>query len=451
MTVVQNKVFNAAGAPIVGAYVPISLSIPGYLDDGTIVAPITVVTDANGLWQADLVPNSDISPEGTYYRVSESGVLSLISVPSSGTPPFEMTDLLVSDPDNPGAIVSGVVTVDGRAGAVSLTDLYVNSTGDTMTGMLRMNYNGFDADVARDLSAASSTGIAYTSGPITQASSTSISVPAGVAMFSHHDFDAQSFTAVEYGPTTVTITDLSDPLTYFMVDDTGAIVQNEGVPTRTQRRSFAILGRAVVIAGSIASVQDSPVLSTHPMSFAFDMLNAIGDIRVDGIRAAAIASSLTFSLSAGSIFNPGANYQVDPDDPNVSPFNAVSPTAFRYVTQSGVVDTAPRTNVDPSIYDLGGTVTAIGGGVGSTTIQRIHCFPTQNVFIQLGQTVYSSLTAALDAIAIGDTPNFVTHPDLRGGGVRTAFLVCQRNTTNLADTATARVLRATRFGDPGGL
>jgi hypothetical protein len=463
VTIVQNKVFNAAGEPIAGAYVPISLSIPGYLSDGTIVAPITVVTDVNGLWQADLVPNDDISPEGTYYRVSESGVLSFISVPSGGTPPFEMTDLLVTTPENPGEVVSGVVSVDGRVGAVSLSDLYtteayadagdalrVAKAGDTMTGALQMDYNGFELDVARDLSIASSTGVAYTSGPITQASSTSVSIPAGVAVFSHHNFTEQSFTAVEYGPATVTIDDLSDPLTYLMVSDTGAIVQNDGVPTRAQRRNFAILGRAVVIAGAIVSVQDSPILATHPLSFAFDMLNAIGDIRVDGIRAAAISSTLTFSLTAGNIFNPGANYQNDEDDPNVTTFNAVSPTSFRYVTQSGVVGTA-RTTIDPSIYDVGGVVTAVGGGAGSSTIQRVHCFPTQNVFIQLGQTVYSSLAAAVDALSVGDTPGFTTHPDLRGGGVRTAFIVCTRTATNLADTAQARVLRATRFGDPGGL
>ncbi len=464
MTIVQNKVFNAAGEPIVGAYVPISLSIPGYLDDGTIVAPITAVTDANGLWQADLIPNVDISPEGTYYRVNESGVLSFIAVPSGGTPPFELTDLLVTTPENPGEVVSGVVSVDGRVGAVSLSDLYtteayadagdalrVAKAGDSMTGALTMSYNGFDIDVARDLSVASSTGVAYTSGPITQASSSSVNIPAGVAVFAHHDFLEQSFSAVEYGPATVTITDLSDPLTYFMVNDSGAIVQNEGVPTRSQRRNFAILGRAVVIAGAIANVQDSPVLAAHPMAFAFDMLNAIGDIRVDGIRAAPISSTLTFSVSAGNIFNPGANYQNNEDDPNVTPFNAVSPASFRYVTQSGVVSATPVTAINPAIYDVGGTVTAVGGGAGSSTIQRVHCFPTQNIFIQLGQTVYSSLAAAVDALSVGDTPTFVTHPDLRGGGVRTAFIVCTRTATNLSDTTQARVLRATRFGDPGGL
>lgn len=451
MTIVQNKVFNASGEPIAGAYVPISLSTPGYLSDGTIVAPITAVTDVNGLWQADLVPNGDITPEGTYYRVNESGVISFIAVPSGGTPPFELTDLLVTTPENPGEVVSGVVSVDGRVGAVSLSDLYVDSSGDTMTGALQMSYNGFGIDVARDLSISSSTGIAYTSGPITQASSSSVSIPAGVAVFAQHSFSGQSFASVEYGPATVTISDLSDPLTYLMVDSSGAIVQNEGVPTRAQRRNFAILGRAVVLGGAIVSVQDSPILSTHPMAFAFDMLNAIGDVRVDGIRAAAIATSLTFSLTSGGIFNPGANYQNDEDDPNVSQFNAVSPTAFRYVTQTGVVGTTTRTTIDPTIYDVGGVVTTVGGGAGSSTIQRVHCFPTQNVFIQLGQTVYSSLAAAVDALSVGDTPAYVTNPDLRGGGVRTAFIICTRTATNLADTSQARVLRATQFGDPGGL
>lgn len=306
------------------------------------------------------------------------------------------------------------------------------------------------------VAASVSTGVIHVSGALTAPTSTSVLIPAGLAQFADHDdADGEQFLeVVSYGPVTVELEDTTDPLTYFMIDRTGAVVQNAGVPTRAQRRQYAVLGRVVVLGGVIVSVQDSPLLSAHPLTFAIDMLSALGDIRVSGIRASPIAGGLTFSLTSGFIFNPGANYQNDIHDPNVSPFNAQSPAQFRYVTQNAVIGGAvTRTTIDPANYDVGGVVTPVPGGAGTTTIQRVHCFPTQNVFIQYGQNTFSSLSAALDALAVGEsggTP-FVTHPDLVGGGVRTAFMVVTRTAANLADTANARVTRATRLGDPGGL
>lgn len=304
------------------------------------------------------------------------------------------------------------------------------------------------------VAASVSTGVIHSSGPITAASSTSVLIPLGLAQFADHDQSGgeQFLEVVEYGPITVELDDTTDPLTYFMIDRTGAVVQNAGVPTRAQRRQYAVLGRVVVLGGVIVSTQDSPLLSAHPLTFAIDMLSALGDIRVSGIRAEPVAGGLTFNLTSGFIFNPGANYQNDIHDPNVSPFNAQTPASFRYVTRNSVISTL-RTTIDPANYDVGGVVTPVPGGAGTTTIQRVHCFPTQNVFIQYGQNTFSSLSAALDALAVGEsggTP-FVTHPDLAGGGVRTAFMVVTRTAASLTDTANARVTRATRLGDPGGL
>jgi len=409
-------------------------------------ATITVpTTDAAGIFPLDRTLRVNLSLDSGW------AARYFIEVPT-GVGTLELADIpqLLSAGVAPSSAFAQILE-DANEYTDAAAALKVNKAGDTMTGPLLVAHNGYNVDLTHDLSIASSTGIAYTNGPLTAASSTSVNIPAGVAVFSHHSFSEQSFSTVNYGPTVVTIDDLSDPLTYFMINEAGAVVQNAGVPTREQRRDYAILGRAVVLGSVISNVQDSPVLAKHPHSFTHDMLSAIGAIRVDGIRATAIASSMTFSLTGGNIFNPGANYQFNEKDPNVSPFNAVTPASFRYVTQSGIVDVTPRTAIDPTIYDVGGVVTAVGGSGAFTTIQRVHCFPTQNVFIQLGQNTYSTLANALDALAVGETLPFTTHPDLRGGGVLTAFIIAQRSTTNLADTTVARVARATRFGDPGGL
>lgn len=342
--------------------------------------------------------------------------------------------------------------VDNEVNALSGT--YVDTSGDTMTGALNLQYNSIASDVGHDLSMSLSTGIMHQDGPISQASSTQVTVPAGLATFvgPHHEHSDPVVKTVAFGPATVTITDLTDPLTYFGVDINGSIVQIDGVPTRAQRRQYAILGRAVVINNVITNVQDSPILAAQPLATALDILQAIGDIRVSGIRLDPVAGTLTFNVTSGEIFNLGANNVANPDDPNVSPFNAQSPGQFRYVTQNAVIPTL-RSTIDPANYDVGGTVTAVPGGAGTTTVQRVHCFPTQNIFIQYGQNTFSSLAAALDALAVGEsgTMPFVTHPDLRGGGVRTGFIVVTRTATSLTDSANSRIVRASQFGNPGGL
>lgn len=336
-----------------------------------------------------------------------------------------------------------------------VTNAAVNVTGDTMTGPLNLVYNNISSNVGHDLTVVASTGIMHQDGPIVLATSTSVTIPAGLVTFveAHHVHADPILKTVAYGPETVTLDDPSDPLTYFLVDIDGNILQNAGVPTRAQRRQYAILGRVVVLSGAIVSVQDSPVLAAQPLATTLDVLAGLGQLRVSGIRVTPNTGVMTFAVSSGEIFNLGANNAANPDDPNVSTFNAQNPAAFRYVTQNSVVDVATRTLVDPLNYDVGGTVTAVPGGAGTTTIQRIHCFPTQNIFVQYGQNTFSSLAAALDALSVGESGAmpFVTHPDLIGGGVRTGFFVVTRTATSLTDSANARVIRATKLGDPGGV
>lgn len=360
-----------------------------------------------------------------------------------------------------GDTMTGALTLPGNPTELlhATTKSYVDNTtvsltGDTMSGALNLLYGAVSTDVGHDMTIVASTGVLDPGGSLTLASSSSVNVPAGFAMFvnPHHIHGAPLVKTVAYGGFAVTIANLANPLTYLMVDSTGAIVQNAGVPTRAQRRQFAVLGRVVVLGGAITNVQDSPILAAQPVHTTLDVLNSLSDVRVNGIVVTPNSGTMTFAVTSGGIFNFGANNVNNPDDPNVTMFNAINPGAFRYVTQSGVVDVTPRTDVDPSIYDVGGVVTTVPGGAGTTTIQRVHCYPTQNIFIQLGQQTFSSMDAAIAALTLGDagTTPYVTNPSLLGGGVRTAFILVTRTATNLADTANARIARATKLGDPGG-
>lgn len=396
----------------------------------------------NGHFSIDLVPQdaTGIDPTGWSYEVVadlDNGLRwRRFMTLTKDDPEVFLADVLEPMPDDP-----------------SFDSLFLPLDGGTLTGALDLDYGRISSDVGHDLSLSISTGVMHSTGPIVQASPTSVNIPMGLAMFvdAVHMHSDPKLTTVAYGGSTVELNNTVDPLTYFMVDDTGAIVQNAGVPTRAQRREFAILGRVVVLGGAIVNVQDSPIKNEQPLATTLDILNALGDLRVSGVRAAGVPGTLTFNMGAGEIFNLGANHSVDPADPNVSLFLDQSPAEFRYVTQNGIVDTTPRTNVDPAIYDVGGVVTPVPGGANTTTIQRVHCFPTQNIFVQLGQFTYSSLEAAVSALGVGETMPFVTNPDLQGGGVRTAFIIATRTAVDLGDLSTSRIARATQFGNPGGL
>lgn len=398
----------------------------------------------DGEFSIDLVPQdaTGIDPTGWTYQILGE----FVNAPNWST-------FATLTKDSPSVILSDII--QPSAVDPNFESSLLPLSGGTLTGPLLLEYNSISSDVGHDLTLALSTGIMHQSGPIVAASPTSITIPMGIATFvgSFHDHSDPSTNTVEFGPETVELDDPSDPLTYFMVSSAGAIVQNAGVPTRKQRREFAILGRVVVLGGAIVSVQNSPILVAQPLGTTLDIIDSLSDIRTSGIIVTPIVDTLMFDVSVGEILNLGANSQVDLADPNVSPFNAQSPAQFRYVTQNDSVDISTRTLVDPTIYDVGGTVTAVPGGSNTTTIQRVHCFPTQNIFVQLGQNTYGSLTEALNALSIGETgPNpFVTHPDLVGGGVRTAFIIATKSSASLSDTSTARISRATRLGDPGGV
>ncbi len=67
------------------------------------------------------------------------------------------------------------------------------------------------------------------------------------------------------------------------------------------------------------------------------------------------------------------------------------------------------------------------------------------ISVQYGQTVYSSLVNALDAIGVG---TFVPNPGLAQLAALIGYIVVTRTATNLADTTQARFVTAAKFDTP---
>lgn len=85
----QVRLAGAGGEPVVG-----------YANGNTIVADRDVYADPTGAWSLNLVPNSEISPSGTVYRLDYDSVLTrdavYISVPATGS--YDVSEILTAPP-----------------------------------------------------------------------------------------------------------------------------------------------------------------------------------------------------------------------------------------------------------------------------------------------------------------------------------------------------------------
>lgn len=140
---VHNVVTDPSGSPLKGVIVRVALVVsattsraPGYTTAGDIISTATAITDADGTWSMELVPNSAITPANTFYRVSEIGYPSEIVVPSTGGP-YLVGSILASPPPTPavpgitGVQIAADGTVAGNRPEINL----VSGTNVTVTAV----------------------------------------------------------------------------------------------------------------------------------------------------------------------------------------------------------------------------------------------------------------------------------------------------------------------------
>jgi len=259
---------------------------------------------------------------------------------------------------------------------------------------------------------------------------------------------APTVTKVTFAATTVTITNLSEPITWLLIDDTGTLSQQTTRPTNTQRRTHLVLGGVLVAGGGIIQDQSLPNYPPQALNQLYDLMDALGPFNVTGNLLTPAGANLQLAKTAGTVFNRGFNHFAGATltrDPHISSTAAQNPVTMRYVTQVPAAPVATVTVVDPTMYDVAGTITAVPGGSATSTIQRVYITPlnevTQQVVIQYGQTAYASLDAAIAAIG---NQTFVKNPNLADATLL-GYVVTKKSCTNLSVAADARVIQAARL------
>lgn len=247
---------------------------------------------------------------------------------------------------------------------------------------------------------------------------------------------------------------LARSITWWLMDSTGAVVQQAARPTPEQRRSHIVLGVSLYDTGlaQLVEVQSLPVILPQGPNQVADLMDAIGPLNLSGNMISANGANLSFNKAAGTLFSRASNRFVTgvlTTNPHISPSPAQTPATFRRIIRTSSIPTPPPvTTVDPTRYDNNGVLTLIGGGTNTASIQRVWLFATNvasaQIAVQYGQATYASLTAAVAAIG---TETFTPAPVTTDGAL-IGYLAMTRVATNLSDPTQATFVRAGKFPTP---
>jgi hypothetical protein len=243
-------------------------------------------------------------------------------------------------------------------------------------------------------------------------------------------------------------------ITWWLMDASQTITQQEAAPTNEQRRTHLILAQTSydIVSGAIFDMNALVVGLAQPVNQLGDLMEALRPFSVAGNFVTANGANLSLSKSSGTIFSRSTNHFAGglvTDNPHISTSAAQSPVTFRRILRAPVGPTPPLvTTIDPMNYDAGGVLTPVGGGSNTSTIQRVWMFASDivaaQIVVQYGQATYNSLGAASAAVG---KETFIPHP-LTAVGTLIAYVAVIRTATDLSDSTQAVFIPAAKFAVP---
>lgn len=247
---------------------------------------------------------------------------------------------------------------------------------------------------------------------------------------------------------------LTRSITWWLMDSTGAVIQQAAIPTPSQRRTHLALGVSLFDTGlgQLVEVQTLQVSLPQPVNQLADFMDAVGPLSLSGNLLTPSGATLQFNKSAGTLFSRGSNLFVSgvlTNDPHTSPSPAQTPATLRRIMRTSAIPTPPPVGtVDPTQFDNAGVLTAVGGGVNTATVQRVFLFATNiataQIAVQYGQQTYSSLTQAVQSLGT----EIYTPAPITAVGALIGYICVIRTATNLSDPTQAVFIRASKFPTP---
>jgi hypothetical protein len=351
----------------------------------------------------------------------------------------------------------GTFTADISGFALSS---HINSIGyigivDAISGSLYVTITNEETSLSLSaternilIGSATSTGV-YDYTGMTIATSASFTVPPlkGFIVDNTGSYATEPYvTNVVFGGGTYPATNIAtQDFTYVLIDRNNNIIQQANFPTPQERRDNILLGKVVHINHTNISIINNTVdYGVSPFSTMRDMFSPVSIIN-DGITPYPNGANLSFNKTAGSLYGLGINWTNNPKSPNKVTLSASLPVTLFRATQTTIA--TPVTTVDPTNYDVAGTITVIPNPSNNATNMRIYQFPTGTVVVQYGQTVYSSLSNAIAGI---QAETFVKNPAIIGSAVLIGVLSVTKGCTDLSNSSTAKFTPVSVFGETTG-
>jgi hypothetical protein len=222
--------------------------------------------------------------------------------------------------------------------------------------------------------------------------------------------------------------------TYVAIDINGDLFLTANPLTATQRRNYIRLGVLVHLDNTVLSyIDNQPVVNLEIGGQVQDILEAFGFKSLSGNRIFPVSTNMKIKKESGRVFKSGANFNNLTTQPHTFDLTAQNPITFRYRTQTGA-EGVDVTDINPAIYDVNGTITAMPATATLATIQRVYVFQDNVIRIQPGQRFFNNLNEAVTAI---NSDVFITNDDISDNGLYLGAIVLIRGTTNLSTLAQA--------------
>lgn len=232
--------------------------------------------------------------------------------------------------------------------------------------------------------------------------------------------------------------------TYIYIDINGAVLQSTLEPTPQLRRDNILLGKLIHQDNtSIFLASTRPEVIPNPSNQLTDFFNGLGIINLKGNQISPNGINLSIDKSSGTIHQAGINYDFDKKSPNIKEMSAQSEAILFYGTQSETV-ASPTLFIDATNYDVGGVITPVGGGSGTSTNQRVYLFSSGIIGVQYGQQTYPTLA---DAISGVQNEPFVIFQDLADNAILLGIISVSRAASDLSDTGVSFFTHASKFGE----
>lgn len=247
-------------------------------------------------------------------------------------------------------------------------------------------------------------------------------------------------------------TSLLTSVTWWSIDATGAVIQQATAPTDVEFRTKIFIGNTIHDGVSIIVDQSRPVILQQPANQWVDLVEGIGPFRLTGLEISPNGANLLINQAAGVVFSRAFHHYVgtvQTNNPHVSSLVAQAPAVWRYSLRNTTNFAVISGTIDPANFDSSGVLTPVGGGANTSTLQRIYGFAantvTEQLAIQYGQSTYSSLANAVNAVGSG---NFLQNPNFGNTVALLGYLAVIRTAVNLSDPTQAVFIRAGKFATP---